>query len=88
MPTTPRWLRCSRDPRYFALITRALIVLEGIALTGDRDFDIFRASYPHALKHAAATFGVVQLSQMLGTAAATQGTDSLVRLHAQLAPGG
>ena len=31
-------------PDYFALITRALIVLEGIALTGDKDFDIFRPS--------------------------------------------
>ena len=40
-------------PEYFALITRALIVLEGIAITGDRDFDIFRASYPYAAKHAA-----------------------------------
>jgi len=31
-------------PDYFALITRALIVLEGIALTGDPNFDIFKAS--------------------------------------------
>ena len=31
-------------PEYFALITRALIVLEGIALTGQSDFDIFSAA--------------------------------------------
>ena len=31
-------------PEYFALVTRALIVLEGIALTGDPEFDIFRAA--------------------------------------------
>ena len=34
-------------PEYFALITRALIVLEGIALRGNPDFDIFQASYPY-----------------------------------------
>ena len=28
-------------PDYFALITRAMIVLEGIAVTGDPDFDLF-----------------------------------------------
>jgi hypothetical protein len=33
-------------PSYFALITRALIVLEGIAVTGDENFDLFRAAYP------------------------------------------
>ena len=37
-------------PEYFALITRALIVLEGIAVTGDPEFDIFAASYPYARK--------------------------------------
>ncbi|KAJ8602666.1 hypothetical protein CTAYLR_004119 [Chrysophaeum taylorii] len=39
-----------RVPEYFALITRALIILEGIALLGDADFDIFQAAYPHALR--------------------------------------
>ena len=34
-------------PDYFALITRAMIVLEGIAVTGDPDFDLFRAAYPY-----------------------------------------
>mmetsp|Transcript_11342 Transcript_11342/g.32209 ORF Transcript_11342/g.32209 Transcript_11342/m.32209 type:complete len:322 (+) Transcript_11342:1-966(+) len=39
-------------PDYFALITRALIMLEGIALKGDPDFDMFGASYPYALKRS------------------------------------
>ena len=52
-------------PAYFALITRALIVLEGIALTGDRDFDIFRASYPFAIEHAARTLGMREISAVL-----------------------
>jgi aarF domain-containing kinase len=55
-------------PEYFALITRALIVLEGIALTGDPDFDLFQSAYPYAARHAAALFGKRQLAQMLGEA--------------------
>lgn len=42
-------------PPYFALITRALLTLEGIALEatdGSGGFDIFQAAYPYALKHA------------------------------------
>ncbi|KAK7254210.1 hypothetical protein SO694_0000858 [Aureococcus anophagefferens] len=35
-------------PDFFALITRALIILEGIAISGDPDFDIFKAAYPPA----------------------------------------
>ena len=31
-------------PEYFALITRAMIVLEGIAVTGDPDFDLFQSA--------------------------------------------
>jgi len=57
-----------RVPEYFALITRALIVLEGIALTGDKDFDLFDAAYPLAAKHAAHLFGTKQLASMLGEA--------------------
>ena len=113
-------------PEYFALITRALIVLEGIALTGaprpavaraapaptpphpaplqrlcaeqaahlppplivpaglpaagDEDFDIFRASYPYAAKHALTLFGVGQLSSLLGEAASAQGAGALLAL--------
>lgn len=33
-------------PPFFALITRGLGLLEGIALTGDPNFDIFQASLP------------------------------------------
>jgi predicted unusual protein kinase regulating ubiquinone biosynthesis (AarF/ABC1/UbiB family) len=39
-------------PPFFALVTRGLGLLEGIALTGDPDFDIFRASAPYATKRA------------------------------------
>merc|ERR1711865_80741 len=44
-------------PEYFALITRALIVLEGIAVTGDPNFDIFAAAYPFAQSRAVELFG-------------------------------
>jgi len=44
-------------PDYFALVTRAMIVLEGIALTGDPHFDLFRTAYPYSLKRAVALFG-------------------------------
>jgi predicted unusual protein kinase regulating ubiquinone biosynthesis (AarF/ABC1/UbiB family) len=39
-------------PPYFALITRAILTLEGVAMAGDRQFDIFQAAYPFALKQA------------------------------------
>ena len=45
-------------PDYFALITRAMIVLEGIAVTGDPEFDLFRAAYPYSLRRAVKLFGV------------------------------
>ena len=45
-------------PDYFALITRAMIVLEGIAVTGDPDFDLFQAAYPYSLRRAVKLFGV------------------------------
>merc|ERR1719319_658312 len=44
-------------PDYFALITRAMIVLEGIALTGDPSFDLFQSAYPFSLKRAVQLFG-------------------------------
>lgn len=43
-------------PEYFALLMRALIVLEGIAVIGDPSFDIFSASYPYAAKKALRIF--------------------------------
>ncbi len=40
-------------PPFFALITRGLGLLEGIAMVGDPDFDIFKASLPYASRRAA-----------------------------------
>ena len=51
-------------PDYFALITRAMIVLEGIALTGDPEFDLFQAAYPFSLKKASQLFGYSGLVQI------------------------
>eukprot|EP00584_Thalassiosira_punctigera_P026793 CAMPEP_0172578692 /NCGR_PEP_ID=MMETSP1067-20121228/138866_1 /TAXON_ID=265564 ORGANISM="Thalassiosira punctigera, Strain Tpunct2005C2" /NCGR_SAMPLE_ID=MMETSP1067 /ASSEMBLY_ACC=CAM_ASM_000444 /LENGTH=602 /DNA_ID=CAMNT_0013371391 /DNA_START=9 /DNA_END=1813 /DNA_ORIENTATION=+ len=45
-------------PPFFALVTRGLGLLEGIALTGDPSFDIFQASYPYAKRRAIETFSV------------------------------
>ncbi|KAL7519693.1 hypothetical protein ACHAWX_004450 [Stephanocyclus meneghinianus] len=42
-------------PPFFALVTRGLGLLEGIALSGDPSFDIFKASYPYAKKRAMET---------------------------------
>ncbi len=44
-------------PPFFALITRGLGLLEGIALTGDPDFDIFKASFPYARRRTAEIYG-------------------------------
>lgn len=44
-------------PPFFALVTRGLGLLEGIALTGDPEFDIFRASAPYARRRAVALLG-------------------------------
>ena len=49
-------------PEYFTLLTRALIVLEGIAVTGDANFDIFNAAYPFAVKLAMNRFGGTDLA--------------------------
>ena len=51
-------------PNYFALITKAMIVLEGIAVTGDPDFDLFSSSYPYAFKTAINIFGVKNLTEI------------------------
>lgn len=58
-----------RVPDYFALVTRALITLEGIALAGDPDFDIFKAAYPHGLRRARELFGVEGLARIAAAAA-------------------
>jgi len=57
-------------PGYFALITRALAVLEGIALVGDPEFDMFWAAYPHALSRASATLGACRTAGLITAAAA------------------
>jgi predicted unusual protein kinase regulating ubiquinone biosynthesis (AarF/ABC1/UbiB family) len=51
-------------PDYFALMTRTMIVLEGIAVTGDPAFDLFGAAYPYALKRAVTLFGFKDLSHI------------------------
>merc|ERR1712157_138900 len=51
-------------PPFFALITRGLGLLEGIALAGDPDFDIFQASYPYARRRAMEMFGVRGLNEL------------------------
>lgn len=56
-------------PEYFALITRALIVLEGIAVIGEPTFDIFAASYPYASKHALKLFGGRDMLTLVSAAA-------------------
>jgi predicted unusual protein kinase regulating ubiquinone biosynthesis (AarF/ABC1/UbiB family) len=53
-------------PPYFALITRALILLEGIAVSGDPAFDLFRAAEPYARQHALRTFGASNLIKIAG----------------------
>jgi len=51
-------------PPFFALITRGLGLLEGIALIGDPDFDIFRASVPYAKRRAVGLLGNHSLNQL------------------------
>ena len=55
-------------PDYFALLTRAMIVLEGIAVTGNPDFDLFSSAYPYAFKRAVNLFGFSDLSQIAAEA--------------------
>jgi aarF domain-containing kinase len=51
-------------PPFVALVTRMLCLLEGIALTGDPDFDIFQASAPYARRRALAVLGVNTFRKM------------------------
>jgi aarF domain-containing kinase len=52
-------------PPFFALVTRGLGLLEGIALTGDPEFDIFQASLPYASRRAAQIMGAHGLQKAL-----------------------
>lgn len=51
-------------PPFFALVTRGLGLLEGIALSGDPDFDIFKASAPYARRRAVKIFGAHGWNEM------------------------
>merc|ERR1719215_488291 len=57
-------------PDYYALVTRALATLEGIALVGDPNFDIFWAAYPYALSRAISLLGPRRASGLLSAATA------------------
>lgn len=69
-------------PEYFALITRAMIVLEGIAITGDPQFDLFRAAYPYSLRIAVKMFGYQGVATL-----AKEATHKLLELGIQGLPG-
>lgn len=56
-------------PAYFALITRAIVVLEGIALVGSPDFDIFWAAFPFVLSRASSILGPIRTAQIIAGAA-------------------
>jgi hypothetical protein len=51
-------------PPFFALVTRGLGLLEGIALAGDPSFDIFQASYPFAKRKAMESFTVTDYGKI------------------------
>jgi aarF domain-containing kinase len=51
-------------PPFFALVTRGLGLLEGIALSGDPDFDIFQASAPYARRRAVEIMGAHHLREL------------------------
>ena len=63
-PTPPAFSHQHTQGVFCALITRALIVLEGITLKGDPSFDIFASAYPFAVQRAVGIFGVAQLSEV------------------------
>ena len=46
------------------VITRAMIVLEGIAMTGDPEFDLFNSAYPYGFKRAISLFGLCNLTEI------------------------
>ena len=52
-------------PSYFALVTRALITLEGIALQGDENFDVFAAAYPYTQERAVHLFGAKNVAKIV-----------------------
>lgn len=65
-------------PGFFALLTRGLGLLEGIALQGDPDFDIFRASAPYATRRAVTLLGREYHQRRRGHEASTRSTATTV----------
>ncbi len=51
------------------MITRTMIVLKGIAMTGDPEFDLFNSGYPYAFKRAISLFGLSNLTEIAKEAA-------------------
>jgi len=51
------------------VITRAMIVLEDIEMTGDPEFDLFNSAYPYAFKRAISLFGLSNLTEIAKEAA-------------------
>ena len=54
-------------PPFFALVTRGLGLLEGIALSGDPEFDIFKASMPYARRRAVELMGKQSMKSLRGS---------------------
>lgn len=55
-----------------------MIVLEGIAVTADPNFDLFASAYPYAFKRAVNLFGLSDLHQI-----ATEALKARFRLRRQ-----
>ena len=53
----------------FAVLLAVFTVLEGIAVTGDPKFDIFKAAYPYCRQRAVEIFGWRNVATILGAAA-------------------
>eukprot|EP00980_Cylindrotheca_fusiformis_P013286 scaffold3377_cov99-Cylindrotheca_fusiformis.AAC.2 len=66
-------------PPFFALITRGLGLLEGIALTGDPDFDIFKASLPFIASKRAVSLLMQSAAAAAAEPGARKATGNLAR---------
>jgi aarF domain-containing kinase len=64
-------------PPFFALVTRGLGLLEGIALKGDPLFDIFQASFPYAKRKAIDMFSVKDYTNISRGMLARHRTESI-----------
>ena len=64
-------------PPFFALVTRGLGLLEGIALKGDPSFDIFQASFPYAKRRAMDMFSVKDYTNISRGMLARHRTESM-----------